>query len=238
MEQTIDMETNVMNDPWAAADAAKPRDFEYYGQVVADAWFGFFPGSGAKPIPFDPQQHPTDKRAVMIDIQIIPVPEQNVSFDVRQNYTDFSLDWTKVTLPSIKAIGVDGLRALNGRYVRVALVDGKREKKGENGSKTGEFYKTFKFLEVYANAAECSAAYAGSSPAHTEPADPVDEADKEKATALQFAKVVVTNQARGKKDKSEILKAVTEMIAGMPLISKYYSGNSPEIEAMIEEELK
>jgi len=237
MEQTIEMETNVMNDPWAAADAAKPRDFEYYGQVKADAWFGFFPGGGAKPIPFDPQQHPTDKRSVMIDIQIIPIPEQNVNFDVRQNYTDFSLDWTKVTLPSIKAIGVDGLRALNGRFVRVALVDGKREKK-ENGNKTGEFYKTFKFLEVFADQAACTAAYVGAAPVRHDEPNPVDEMDKEKMTALQFAKVVVTNQARGKTDKAEILKAVTEVISGMPLISKYYSGNSAEIVTMIEEEMK
>jgi len=49
---------------------------------------------------------------------------------------------------------------------------------------------------------------------------------------------VVTNQARGKTDKAEVLKAVTEVIAGMPLISKYYSGNSAEIVALIEEEMK
>lgn len=239
MDQTTEVATNVMNDPWAQADAAKPRDFEYYGQVKADAWFGFFPGGGAKPIPFDPQQHPTDKRAVMIDIQILPIPEQNVNFDVRQNYTDFSLDWTKVTLPSIKACGVDGLRALNGRFVRVALVDGKRERKGDNGNKTGEFYKTYKFIEVYADQAACTAAYAGAAPAHTEPeSSPVDEEEREKATALQFARVVVTNQARGKTDKAEVLKAVTEVIAGMPLISKFYTGDSAEIVTMIEEEMK
>lgn len=241
MEQTIDV--NVLDDPWAAADAAKPREFEYFGQVKADAWFGFFPGGGSKPVPFDPQQHPADKRAVMVDIQIIPIPEQNIAFDIRQSYTDFSLDWTKITLPSIRALGVDGLRSLNGKYVRLGLVDGKREKK-ENGNKTGVFYKTFKFLEVYPDAAACSAAYAGAAPGgHTEPmvepaAKPEDAGDANKATALQFAKVVVTNQARGKTNKDEVMKAVAEVIASMPLINQYYTGHSPEVTAMIEEVMK
>lgn len=229
----------VPDDPWVVADNAKPRDFEYYGQVKADAWFGFFPGGGAKPIAFDPQQHPVDKRTVMIDIQIIPVPEQNISFDIRQNYTDFSPDWTKVTLPSIRAIGVDGLRALNDRWVRVVQVDGKREKKDENGKKTGEFYKTFKFLEVYPDAATCSTAYAGASPAHTESQpDPVADGDKEKTTALQFAKVVITNKAQGKTDPQAVINSVTEAIAGMPMINKFFTGDSPEILALIQEAMK
>ncbi len=236
MEQAIDQ--SVIADPWAVADSAKPRDFEYYGQVKADCWFGFFPGGGAKPIPFDSQQHPVDKRTTMIEIQIIPVPEQNVTFDVKQNYTDFSPDWTKVTLPSIKALGVDGLRSLNNRFVRVALVDGKREKKDENGNKTGEFYKTFKFLDVFTDQAACTMAYSGSSPAHTEQAPATDSSDTEKQTALVFAKVVVENAARGQTDIQVIIDTVSAAIATMPMISKYFTGQSPEILNMIQEAMK
>ncbi len=233
MEKQIDQMQQI-DDPWAMADSAKPRDFEYYGQVVADVWFGYFPGGGAKPIPFDPTQHPVDKRSVMIEIQIIPIAEQVVSFDVRQNYTDFSLDWTKITLPSIKALNVDGLKALNGRFVRVAMVDGKREKK----DKPGEYYKTFKFLEVYADVDVCKTAYAGHASAHTEQAVPPlngSAEDAEKAVALQFAKVVVQNKARGLTDRDQIIAAVTEAIAGMPMINKFYTGQSPEILALIDE---
>jgi len=235
-EKTVE-QAAVMNDPWVVADNARPRDFEYYGQVKADCWFGFFPGGGAKPIPFDHQVHPIDKRTVMIDIQIIPVPEQNVSFDIRQSYTDFSLDWTKVTLPSIKAIGVDGIRALNNQYVRVGLVNGKREKKDDNGNKNGEFYKTFKFLEVFPDAASCSAAYSGAAPQQSEP-DPAADVDKDKATAFSFAKVVVENKSRGQKDVQKVVQEVTETIAGMPMINKYYTGESPDILALIQEAMK
>ncbi|HAL16864.1 MAG TPA: hypothetical protein DCP32_08960 [Anaerolineaceae bacterium] len=234
MEQTID-QTQATDDAWEVADNAKPRDFEYFGQVKADVWFGYFPGNKAKPIPFDPQQHPADKRAVMIDIQIIPVPEQNVTFDIRQNYTDFSLDWTKITLPSIKALGVDGLRALNGHYVRVAQVDGKREKKDENGHKTGEFYKTFKFLELYPDAAACSAAYAGAAPSHTEQTPDEPAGDKEKETALKFAKVVVENTARGETDLNAVRTKVATALAGMPMINKHFTVDSPEIMNLIME---
>lgn len=226
-----------MADPWEIADNAKPRDFEYYGKVMADVWFGFFPGGGAKPIPFDPQQHPEDKRSVMIDIQIIPVPEQNVTFDIRQNYTDFSLDWTKVTLPSIKALGVDGLRALNGRFVRVVQVDGKREKKDDSGNKTGEFYKTFKFLAVYETEEECQQAYSGTPP-HTEPQPINGNGNNEKDTALKFAKVVVENKVRATKDIQEAINSVSEAIAGMPMINKYFTADSPEILNLIQEAVK
>lgn len=234
-EQTV-TQTKVNDDPWAVADAAKPRDFEYYGQVKADCWFGYFPGGGAKPIPFDPQQHPVDKRTTMIEIQIIPIPEQNVTFDIHQNYTDFSPDWTKVTLPSIKALGLDGIRSMNNRFARVAQVDGKREKKDENGNKNGEFYKTFKFIEVYPDATACSTAYAGAAPQHTEQQPlPETNGNTEKETALKFAKVVVQNKARGLTERDQIIAAVTEAIAGMPMINKFYTGQSPEILALIDE---
>lgn len=234
------MTTQVSNtqaaDPWEVADSAKPRDYEYYGQVKADAWFGFFPGGGAKPIPFDPQQHPVDKRATMIDIQIIPIPEQDVRFDIRQNYTDFSQDWTKVTLPSIKGLGVDGLRSLNGRFVRVAQVDGKRERKDENGNKTGDFYKTFKFVEVYPDQAACAMAYAGAAPDTEQPTNGNEHsADPEKDTALKFARVVVENQARGKTDPQQVISAVTETIYNMPLINRHFTGSSPEVLNLIQE---
>jgi len=229
MDTTID-QTQVRNDdPWAVADAARPRDYEYYGQVKADAWFGYFPGGGMKPIPYDPTQHPVDKRTTMIDIQIIPVPEQNVTFDIKQNYTDFSQDWTKITLPSIKALGVDGLRALNGRFVRVAQVDGKREKKDENGNKTGEFYKTFKFLEVYPDQVACSTAYAGTAHNHIEPQPATTTGDDEKDVALKFVKVIVESKVKMAKDKQEALDMVSKEIAGMPMINKHFTGASPEI---------
>jgi hypothetical protein len=234
----------LVNDPWEIADNAKPREFEYYGLVKADVWFGFFPGGGQKPVPFDPQQHPVEKRVVMIDIQIIPIVDQNITFDVKQNYTDFSLDWTKVTLPSIKALGLDGLRSLNGKFARVTLVDGKREKKDEDGNKTGEFYKTFKFLQVFADEQACRQAYSGASPAHTEPEQPTSNGNgngavsADKMTALSFAKVIVTNAAKDQKDLNVIRETIATNFANYPLINQHLTVDSPEVMTMIMEAMK
>jgi hypothetical protein len=241
VDQTVAQTAVNMDDPWDVADNAKPRDYEYYGQVKADVWFGHFPGGGVKPIPFDAAIHPADKRTTMIDIQIIPIAEQSVTFEVRQNYTDFSLDWTKITLPSIKALGVDGLRSLNGHFVRVAQVDGKREKK-EDGAKTGVFYKTFKFLEAFADQAACVKAYCGNAPSHTEQ-EPISQTpsqspvnSQEKDSVLKFARVVVVNAARGQKDINIICDSVTAHLSTMPMINKYFTATSPEIMTMIMEE--
>lgn len=234
MSDTV-VETQVCNDPWEVADNAKPREFEYYGQVKADVWFGFFPGGGAKPIPFDPTAHPEDKRITMIDIQIIPIAEQSVSFDIRKNYTHFDPDWTKITLPSIKALGADGLRALNNQFVRVVQVDGKKEKKDDTGKKTGEFFKTFKFLDVYPDQAACENAYAGNGHSHTEDTAPVSSDDAEKNTALAFAKVIVQQTVKGETDPQKAIDAVSKAIAGFPTISKYFTGSSPEIFSLIQE---
>jgi hypothetical protein len=241
-DQVVQAKSTVSDDPWEVADSAKPRDYEYYGQVQADVWFAYFPGGGAKPIPFDPTQHPIDKRVTQIEIHIIPVPEQNVTFDVHQNYSDFSPDWTKITLPSIKALGFDGLRSLNGHWVRVAQVDGKRKKLDKDTkAETGEYWSTFKFLEVYPDQAACEHAYSGArslSPDTEQQSAPEANGDAEKITALKFAKVVVENKAKGQTDKQAVIAAVTEAIAGMPMIAKYFTGSSPDILGMINEVMK
>lgn len=240
MTDQVQTQTPVTDDPWQVADNAKPRDFEYYGQVQADVWFGFFPGNGAKPVPFDPTQHSIDKRTVQIEIHILPVPDQNVTFDVHQSYSDFSPDWTKITLPSIKALGFDGLRSLNSHWVRVTQVDGKREKvDATTKQKTGEFYKTFRFIEAYPDQAACEHAYAGAAPSHTEQQPlPESTGNAEKETALKFARVVVENKAKGQTDKQKVIVDVTQAIAEMPMISKHFTGSSPEILAMINEAMK
>ena len=234
-DQITKTPTATNDDPWSVADNAKPRALEYYGQVKADVWFGYFPGDGAKPIPFDPAIHPADKRTAQIEIHIIPIPEQSVSWDIYQGYSDFSTDWTKITLPSIKAIGFDGLKNLNGRWVRVAMADGKREKKDKaTGQKTGEFYPTFKFIEAYADQAACSVAYAGNSH-HTEQPPLPDAGDAEKKSALAFATVIVKQSVAKGGDLTSIIADVTTGIAGMPMLNKHFTGDSPEILTLIQE---
>lgn len=215
-------------DPWAAAMDAKPREYEIYGQIKIDVWTGYFPGGGAKPIQFDPGQHPADKKTVMIDMQLIPIPEQPQRFEVEGHFTDFSLDWVKITLPSIKALGID-LRALNGRWVKLAQVPGKRE----NPKKPGEYYSTLKFLAAFDSEAACREAFTGqplSTEGHAAAPAPVSA---EKQTALQFAGVVIKNAAGQVTTQSAARALITAQLAAFPMIQQHFTIDSPEIVALV-----
>lgn len=216
-------------DPWAAAMDAKPREFELYGQIKIDVWTGYFPGNGAKPIPHDPGQHPADKRNVMIDMSLLSIPEQPQQYPVEGHFTDFSLDWVKITLPSIKALGVD-LRALDGRWVKISQVPGKRA----NPKKAGEFYSTLKFLAVYDSETACREAYTGQ-PLSTEEhaAAPAPEMSAEKQTALQFAGVVIKNAASHTQTQSAARALITAQLAAFPMIQQHFTIDSPEIAALV-----
>ncbi|MEL7626954.1 MAG: hypothetical protein AAGU15_08865 [Anaerolineaceae bacterium] len=237
--------TYTMPDPFDEADNAKPRPFEYYGQVRADAQNLYFAGNGAKPVPFDPTMHPEDKRRVEVYLQIIPIPEQNISYDVYQRLLSFDRDWTTITNPSIREIGVDGLRGLNNKWVRLVRVEGTRKKLDrETGEDTGEKWQTFKFLELYPDMDSCIAAFAGRGNGNgaaldTEEKQPADAGANEKMTALSFAKVLVANEGRNNRgNRAAFEEALMKQIAQMPLISKVFSITSPEIVELIDEEVK
>lgn len=244
-----DTQTVVTDDPFDAADNAKSRDYEFFGMVVLDPWFGYFAGGGAKPIPFDPAVHPADKRTTIIDAQIIPIAEQNVTNEVKQNFTDFSPDWTKITLPSIKAMGVSGTREINNKFVRVAMVDGKREIV-KDGVKTGDHWKTWKFIEIFPDEAACRAAYAGnghSAPTEQQPAQPPLNGGNgngashspDQETALKFAAIPVKKACLNKSanDLDAIQGELRTVLAGMPMINKHFTADSPEILDLIMQEL-
>jgi len=242
--------TIVMPDPFAEADNAKAQPFEYYGQVKADAQYLFFPGNKMKPVPFDPTIHDEEKRRVEIYLQIIPIAEQNISFDIYQKLLSFDRDWTTITNPSIKAIGVQGLRDLNDKWVKVIRIEGTRKKfDRDTGLDSGEKWPTFKFLELYPNEEACIAAFAGnrrngSATADTEYSEATTNADaapndNEKSTALSFAKVLIANEGRNNNGNRQAFEdALARQIAQMPLISKVFTVQSPEIVELIEKEVE
>lgn len=235
----------VMPDPFAEADNAKAEPFQYFGQAKVDAQYLFFPGQKAQPVPFDPTIHPMDKRSLQVYIQILPIAEQNISFDVYQNMLTFSKDWTTITNPSIKAIGAQGLKDLNDKWVKVARVDGTRKKLDKDtGEDTGEKWQTFKFLELFPNEEACIAAFAGRNHSITPDTEydlpQVDNTpnDNDKITALTFAQVLVSNEGRNNNgNRDAFIEAVKRQIAQMPLISKVFTIDSPEIVALIDNEV-
>jgi hypothetical protein len=235
------MEKTYQNDdPFAEAFNAKPRDFEIFGQVRVDAHYLFFPGNKAKPVPFDPAIHPVDKRALEVELRMIPISEQNISWDEYQKILSFSSDWTKIILPSIKAIGIDSLTALNNQWVRVAKVAGSRKRLDKDTQEdTGEFWTTYKFMELFADESACKAAFGGHSVSDTEGAQaPAPANDDTKAAALTFLKVFVAQACAHLTDRALVEKVVAEDIAKTPLISALFTVKSPEVQLAIDAAFK
>ncbi len=224
-------------DPWDDAINPPARDFEIYGQVKVDVYYLFFPGGGQAPVPFDPNNHPEDKRATQIEMQIIPIAEQNISWDVKQKYLSFSKEWQKITLPSIKDTGVTDLRTLKDRFARIAQVPGFRPRKDKNtGEDTGEFWSTFKFIEVYPDEATCKAAFGGSPASKEAEQEAVPNvADQERSVMLTFAKVIVADKARTITDREELIKVLELELANNVALAKHFTVNTPEIQALIDE---
>ncbi len=234
------MENTIFdNDPFAAADNAKPRDFEVFGKTQVDAHFITFPGGGAKPVPFDPAIHGQDKKRTEVEIHIIPIPEQNISYDEHIKLLAESPDWTKIVNPSIKALGIDGLRALNNQWVQVAKVNSTRKKLDKDTKEeTGEFWPTYKFLKLFNSEDECRAAYMGGSSLNTEPAStPASTDDPNKTAALAFARVLVAQVVNLFQDRAMIESQVEAQIATQPMIAAHFTTQSPEIQAAIEAEI-
>ena len=227
--------TVIEVDPFDAATEAKAPSAEYFGECVLDAWNCVLErGTGKRP--YNPGvDNPADRRTA-VDIVILPIAEQNVKYTLERKLVAESSAWTKVTWPSMQKLGINNAKEARGRFCKVKLTPTGRTWKGQDGSDKTE--TSFEFLAFYANKAECISAYTGGPVImHDQAAKPVSSApvddDPNKVTALSFAKAIIANLARQEKDLVELQKKVTEKIAAMPMVSKYFTGDSPEIMSLI-----
>jgi hypothetical protein len=241
-------------DPFDTASNPPEQTYDLFGKVEISAWAcALVKGTGK--VPHDPAVHP--KRFTAVDIYIEPLPEIDVKYPktLEDHLIAEFTEWAKITLPSIKALGFDNVRDINGKYVRVARVpNGKKyERKDTNGNPTGEMRDetTFKFVALFADEDACRAAWvaAGGTPSngsngngsngHNVPLQAGTE-DAEKATAYQFLKVIVGNATKGMTKEThkwaDAQAAVAQAIAQYPTVAKFYTVNSMETGALITEQ--
>lgn len=231
-------------DPWDVASTATVAPRSYYGQLRLDTWFCVLQ-KGVGKVPFDDGQHSPDDRRTSVDIHLIPIAEQNVAFELKREPIAESREWAGIVLPSLQQAAVDAgiisdpkeidLRKMNGAWVKAEFVGTGRKYRGRDGTERES--TTFKFLAVYADEAACRAAYAADT---GRPLDDDDAFDahpaagggngnaKERETALQFVKVLV-QQHKG--DRA----VVAEQIAAMPMLSKWFTIDSPEVAQLLQE---
>ncbi len=238
--------TQVQDDVFDAADNAvvPVRSFTYFGQVFVDVYAcALKPGVGK--VPFDGLQHKPEERRTAINLSIAPLPGSLSAFVIERQMIAESHEWASTTLPSLKALGLT-TRELKDRYVRATLAPTGRKFKAKDGTMKNS--TAIKFLEVYPDEAACQAAadaYFANLHDHTGEAVPEsgpvaaatpagngggdghgNGSDPEKATALMFLEPLW-------KASNGDLQTFQTFMASNPLITKHFSINSPEVQALM-----
>jgi len=226
------MDTNVnhtADDPMDAASNATLAPRNYYGQIQVDAYFcALIKGVGK--VPFDPQQHPNDKRCTAINISILPLAEQNVRFDIKRETIAESREWAGIVWPSLKGLGLTSLRQAHNAWAKMQQVPSGRKYRNAAGEEKEA--TTFKFLALYPTEDACRAAYfaeggksngtaaaAADEPLPLDPAAPTGPNAHDIEVAKQFIK------AFAKQNGFELDKTRTAC-AGQPVITKAIDLNS------------
>jgi hypothetical protein len=240
------METTVL-DPWESAEHAEELQYskEVWGQVLANSWYCVLE-KGVGKVEFDPQKHNQDQRRTAIDITIYPLADMKLNFNIERSMIAESREWVSFILPSIRNCGI-GPRELNEKWVKVQMVT-LTDKTGnpvtytdDNG--TVKEKTTIQFLKIFKNLDDCRQDYLAQSgkPAQSNTQYAGNNGngnDKEKQTALSFLKVYVQNVCRSQKDLNAIRQSLAEQIAQQPLISKYFTVDSPETVNLIAKEME
>jgi hypothetical protein len=240
------MNMQPAQNPWdVAMDPPKPV-YENYGQMSVNAWFcALVKGQGKlpwDPNSLDPNTGTPPRRYTAIDMSLNVLSEQPLNHVERTMLAEFG-EWPELVLPSLKAIGITSLQALNGQWVRCEMVPTGRKYTNQNGDERDA--TTFKFL-VYASEAECRAAWQGakggngSSPAPQQSTTTANNGNgngaQERDTALKFLKPYVQNacnQASGDLVKAQ--QVLAPMLAGQKLLAKYFTVDSPEVMQLLAE---
>jgi len=217
----------MSDDIWESVDNVELPIGTYFGKVNFDVWYCVLrKGEGA--VPFDPQQHNVDERRTMVHIMITPLSSSRAQFLTERKCLAESREWAKIVLPSIKALGLKSARELENRWVQYVMQPTGRSYTDKNGIEKQTTIP--KFLAVYESEEQAEQArstlYAGAQP-EQEP-QPDGNGNSERKVAELFLKSLV--QTVGKdRDK------VAALLASQPLVSKYFTVDSPEVQALLEE---
>lgn len=239
-------------DPMDAASNPSLPVFELWGKLEVSAWYCALVKVQGK-VPFDANIH--DKRFTAIDLFIQPLPEQNITNakSCEDHMIAEDNDWIKITWASIKALGIDSLRTVNGKWARVEKVngkpyyekgpDGKPAKFNAQGQKNEPkgYEKKFKVIALFDTEDACRTAYFASgntdkgsvnSPVMVTDA-PADNSETERNTALAFLAVIVPNAVKSKTTSEEKKVAVSLALTQYPTVNKFFTADSAEVVALM-----
>lgn len=204
---------------------------DFWGQVRLDLWeCALVPGVGK--VPFDPNQH--KRMSIAIDLFVDPLADTGLQWSLERHLVEFEPDWYRFTLPSMKDCegGVSHISAVPGKWARVTQVETGEEYTDKSGNQRKK--RAIKFLKLFENEEACRLDYLTSERSGAQ-AQPVEQSEDEQAreTGLSFLKVIVANACNGQGDLNTIRGTIQANISLYPVVSKYFTVDSPETVELI-----
>ena len=214
-------------------------NFELWGQVSIAVWAAALVKGQGK-VPYDPKVH--DRMVYAIDISVVPITLQN-SRIAERSILQTSKEW-KLIQESIKACGIQPSE-IDGKYVRVKFEPTGEVYTNSSGETKNKTY--MHFVKVFNSVEECEKDFKENNfnvtiePAVESPAQNTQQAQisTEYETALRFLGAAVRSATKGKTkdDLESIKKFVGARIQSSPLMSKYFTEESDEVNELILQEL-
>lgn len=226
-------------DPAALAAAMEPAEIEYsndiYGQIEFDIWFCTLK-KGVGKAPFIPGVDAPNQRRTAVTVMLADLGGNNYK---REFIAEIPTDgWAGVVLPSLKALGITDLSAVNGAFVHAEMVKVGEYKKadGTAGVRTAP-----KVLAIYKSADECASAAQGQgvqddllshapNGANGNGKPPSSAAngmnDAERKVAEAFLPAIVKTAVRGNGVDIPTLEAA---LKSNPILARYFTIASPEV---------
>lgn len=212
-------------DPFDAATEAGERQPVYFGKVDCTAGFvALLKGQGKV---LWTEAHGIEQRRTEVALRLDPIDAMNLTRAVERQVIAESREWTGVVWPSLRDLGVRNAREVNGKWAKVELVKSGRSWTNKEGATVEG--TTLKFLALYPTKAECIAAWEaenGGSVAHAPSSNGNGAVDPGRETAAMFLEPLV-KAAKG--DRA----ALAQSLANMPMVSKYFTVDSPEVQALL-----
>ena len=238
----------VQDDPYAIAQETAERAPEFYGELSVECWFcALVKGQGK--VPYDKEVH--DRRSTAIDITVVPMAEHNMNNTFERKTLDWARDWSRITWPSLKALGITSLRNIkSGKWCKFvwAPTGEKYRAKDQDGNEGEERERTaFKFLALYNSEAECRAAYYADTgkqqtddegvsdiPGFESKAQPTQEPTSQEASAKAKEMAVQFIRAYAKMNRYAV-EATRQACATQPAITNVFDLSSPEFVEIVAE---
>ena len=224
--------TNNTRNAWQAAAEAVEATFsnDIYGRIEFDMWFCKLV-KGAGRVPFDDGIDRLSDRRTAVDINIQDLGGTNYD---RKFIAEIGTDgWLKVTLPSLKALGITDLQKFSGSFVH-AVMEPYGEYTDRDGNKKQRTAPAV--MAVYPNGAACEAAAQGAAPqtdifsgtpaANGNGHNGSPAADAERQVALAFLPAIVKTAIRGTGVDIPTLDAA---LKSNPILAKHFNVGSPEV---------